>query len=80
MLFGEKFVGRVDCKAHRGKKHFEVLNLHIDSPSIKIDAFAHDFSKAVKKLANFNGCITAGIRSTYPKNLLRVIKRELLTC
>lgn len=79
MLFGEQFVGRVDCKAHRGEKHFEVLSLHIENHSVKIDDFAQEFVDAVKKLANFNGCVTVAVRNTNPQSLLQVIRRELLT-
>lgn len=80
ILFAGKFVGRVDCKAHRSEKHFEVLSLHIEDPSIKIDDFAPEFAGAVKKFANFNGCVTVAVRNANPRSLLRVIKRELLAC
>ena len=77
VLFGEKFIGRVDCKAHRSEKHFEVVSLHIEDSSMKVDDFAYDFAAAVKKLANFNGCITIDVRNTHPQSLLHVIKRAL---
>ena len=35
-------VGRIDCKAHRTKKEFEVLNLHLEDHCFKNKHIDHD--------------------------------------
>lgn len=56
ILYGEQFVGRVDCKAHRAEKRFQVLRLHLDTTAIDRHSFEIQLADALLRLANFNGC------------------------
>ena len=55
MLQGNQFIGRMDCKAHRKTRVFEVKRLfwesHIDPESV-ISAVAEE----LVSFAQFNGC------------------------
>ena len=54
VLYRDRFVGRVDCKAHRSEKRLEVKALHIER---KVDGeFADAFHHSVQSFALFNGC------------------------
>ncbi|MFV2033010.1 MAG: winged helix-turn-helix domain-containing protein [Gammaproteobacteria bacterium] len=54
LLYRDRFVGRIDCKAHRSKRQFEVKSVHIED---KVDAdFAGALCRAVESFAEFNGC------------------------
>ena len=75
LLFGDAFVGRMDCKAHRDKGVFEIRHLHIERPLA--EAFDREFSKAVRDYARFNGCTTVAVSNVSPDQSLARIKRCL---
>ena len=54
ILYGDQFVGRVDCKAHRTEKRFEIKNLHVEK---EVDEqFYAKFVKAIEQYAVFSSC------------------------
>ena len=54
ILYRDRLVGRVDCKAHRKRKRLEIKSLHIEH---RIDdEFGGAFDKALWSFAQFNGC------------------------
>ena len=54
LLFGDAFVGRMDCKAHRATGTFEIRHLHLEQEPG--EAFDAAFGKAVLDYARYNGC------------------------
>ena len=54
VLYRDRFVGRVDCKAHRAEKRLEIKALHIEHEVD--DRFADAFYNSVQSFALFNGC------------------------
>lgn len=56
VLFGERFIGRIDCKAHRPEKRLEVISFHLEGELP--DAFATPFRTKLQQFAMFNGCET----------------------
>ena len=56
ILWGERFIGRVDCKAHRARGLFEVLRLHLDVAPADRHRVAIQLTEALMRLAAFNGC------------------------
>jgi hypothetical protein len=62
LLYRDRFVGRIDCKAHRSKKQLEIKSVYIER---KVDAeFVSALCEAVKSFAEFNGCKEVAILST----------------
>ncbi len=56
ILYRDRFVGRIDCKAQRRAGRFEVRALHLER---KVDArFGDAFDAALDEFARFNGCDT----------------------
>jgi uncharacterized protein YcaQ len=54
ILYRDRFVGRVDCKAHRKQKRLELKSIHIEH---KIDdEFGAALDIAMQSFAAFNGC------------------------
>ena len=64
LLFGDAFVGRMDCKAHRVKRVFEIRHLHIEKPLD--EAFDQEFAKAVWDYARFNNCTAVEVSKVTP--------------
>ena len=55
ILYRDRLVGRIDCKAHRKQKILELRSKHIET---KVDeGFAEMFRVAMDDFAHFNGCV-----------------------
>ena len=57
VLWGDRFVGRIDCKAHRSERRFEVMSLHIEDQAVNRETLMPPLKKAIEHLAAFNGCV-----------------------
>lgn len=66
VLFGDGFVGRMDCKAHRKSGLFEIKHLHIEKPLA--EAFDPAFSAAVWDYAKYTGCHSVEVSRVSPQN------------
>ena len=56
VLYGDKFVARVDCKAHRKQGLFEVKSLHYEPDFLPNTVFTQALTRALDSFAKFNGC------------------------
>lgn len=56
ILYGDQLVGRIDCKAHRAKRKFEVLSLHLEDRTIDLDHFRRLLHAELQRFADFNQC------------------------
>ncbi len=56
ILYGDTFVGRIDCKAHRADRRFEVLSLSLEDGEFDRELFFPALRKELKRLADFNQC------------------------
>ena len=72
ILYGEHIVGKMDCKAHRAQKRFEVLSLHLEHEYFKKhkidrDHFIAELMKEIQSFAEFNQCpnIDENIRKVF---------------
>lgn len=77
ILFGDQFIGRVDCKAHRKEKKLELIHLHIENSTINLDLWLKPFIETLKRFAIFNGCESLALTQVSPSKLTTVIKKEL---
>ena len=69
ILWGERFVGRVDPKAHRSTGCLELLSLSVDRELQGNTDFWAAFSQALQTFATFNGCASV----TWPNPDRRVL-------
>ncbi len=56
ILFGDRFVGRIDCKAHRAQQQLEVLSLHLEDIRFDRDRFFAELNAELHRFATFNRC------------------------
>ena len=75
LLFGDAFVGRMDCKAHRATGIFEIRRLHLEAPLG--EAFDPAFSAAVWSYARYTGCEAVEVSRVSPRNERSRIVRAL---
>lgn len=77
ILFGDTFIGRVDCKAHRKEKEFEIIHLHIENTTMATELWMAPFITAVRSFAAFNGCERLRLTKVSPPGLTNEIERLL---
>ena len=75
LLFGDEFVGRMDCKAHRAAGVFEIRHLHLEKPLA--EAFDAAFAAAVRGYASYTGCGTVEVSRVSPAGCRSRIERCL---
>ena len=56
ILYGDQLVGRIDCKAHRAKKIFEILSLHLENNIADREHFFTELKTEIQKFSEFNQC------------------------
>ncbi|MYE83651.1 MAG: winged helix-turn-helix domain-containing protein [Gammaproteobacteria bacterium] len=64
VLFGDQFVGRMDCKAHRDVRRFEIKHLYVERPLP--EAFDAAFAAAVWDYARLTGCDDVYVSAVTP--------------
>lgn len=77
ILFGNSFIGRLDCKAHRKSKQFELIHLHIEDANINPELWLEPFIKSVKQFADFNGCTSLQLTKVSPAKFTKKVEKTL---
>ncbi|THV56341.1 winged helix-turn-helix domain-containing protein [Chryseobacterium candidae] len=77
ILFGDQFIGRVDCKAHRKEKKLELIHLHIENHTLDVELWLNPFIETVKRFAVFNNCESLILTKISPSKLSIPVKKEL---
>ncbi|MDH3761361.1 MAG: winged helix DNA-binding domain-containing protein [Gammaproteobacteria bacterium] len=75
MLYRDRFVGRLDCKAHRAQGCLEIKSLYLEQRTD--DAFGDAFRREVLSFAAFNGCDQIRIGASCSNPLLQALRSEL---
>ena len=75
LLYGDTFVGRMDCKAYRASGRFEIRHLHLERALD--EAFEAAFAGAVRDYANYTGCDTVAVTRVSPAGCRARIERCL---
>ena len=77
LLFRDRLVGRMDCKAHRAEGRFEIRALFLEPfPEGDVpDAFLPAFAAAVTEYAAFTGCEAVEAARVSPATLAPPIRR-----
>jgi hypothetical protein len=75
LLYRDRLVGRIDCKAHRVQARLEVKSVHIEKPVG--EDFPELMSAALKSFANFNGCEQIDFVNVRQAELARLLKTPL---
>ncbi|AQW94464.1 winged helix-turn-helix domain-containing protein [Elizabethkingia anophelis] len=77
ILYGNIFIGRVDCKAHRSIKKLELINMHIENTNIDIESWIGVFAEAIERFASFNGCNSITLTKVSPSKYTKLLKQAL---
>ena len=76
VLYRDRLVGRMDCKAHRSSGHFEIKALFLEDgfPDGSPDEFLPALRNAVIDFAAFNGCTEVSVGEVWPPAWLRLAR------
>jgi len=77
ILFGDTFLGRMDCKAHRKEKQLELIHLHIENETIDLELWGKAFAAHLQQFAIFNGCESIRLTEASPPKFKEAIQRFL---
>lgn len=56
VMVGDRFVGRLDAKAHRAEKTLEVVKLFIENKAVPVKTAKDAIREELERFARFNGC------------------------
>ena len=77
LLFRDKFIGRMDCKAHRKINLLEIKSLYLEQHNFDEELVITAFVDAITHFCNFQKCDSVSLTKAYPKRLTQHLRREL---
>jgi|TARA_R110001599_G_scaffold280797_1_gene482097 uncharacterized protein len=77
LLYGDEFIGRMDCKAHRRERRLEIKFLHFDVHNNDEEMLVFAFVEAVKQFCQFQNCDVVSLTKVYPDQLNRRLQSAL---
>ena len=77
ILFGDEFIGRVDCKAHRKNGQLELIHLHIENFDLETELWLEAFAETIDRFAAFNGCQSVKLTKVSPTSKTNIIRQSL---
>jgi len=82
LLYQDEFIGRMDCKAHRKDKHFEIKFLHLEPSMFEkkefdLEAFLVAFTASIQNFIHFQGCDLVSLSKMQPANLSKEFRGAL---
>ena len=75
LLYRDRLVGRMDCKAHRATSELSIKQLHVERDVD--DGFFPAFGAAVRNFAEFNSCGGVALGKCEPERLRREVAAVL---
>ena len=77
LLYGDHFIGQMDCKAHRKSRQLEIKALHLELQNLDQDEVIAAFVTAIHKFSQFQQCDAVTITQVQPAHLFDELKWAL---
>ena len=77
VLYQDRFVGQVDCKAHRRQQRLEIKALHFCDDTVGEQDLIRAFADATRDFARFQECDSITVTEVTPGHLRDPVKRAL---
>ena len=77
LLFGDVFIGRMDCKVHRKTADLEIKSLHLAADEVDISLVITAFGDAIIKFLAFQQCTSVTLTQVYPQRLTPLVQSVL---
>jgi uncharacterized protein len=69
LLYRDKFIGRMDCKAHRKISQLEIKSLHFEQHSFNEDSVIIALVDAITQFCHFQNCDSVSLTKAHPNHL-----------
>ena len=76
ILFGSRFVGRLDPKLERRNREMIINSVHLEEKNLERDIFTSEFAKAFQRFLEFHDVSQFNIQKTEPKRLRNLLMKE----
>lgn len=77
LLYRDAFIGRMDCKAHRKKRHLEIRFLHFEPHTFDEGLVVTAFVDAITQFCHFQQCDTVSLTNVHPDHLTQHLRSAL---
>jgi uncharacterized protein YcaQ len=77
LLYRDAFIGRMDCKAHRKVRHFEIKSLLLEQHDFDEDEIIAAFINAIAQFCHFQNCDSVSLLKAQPKHLTQSLRSAL---
>ncbi len=77
ILHGGRLVGRLDAKAHRADRVFEVKRLYLEADTVPTEGFAAALAAALRACASWHATPNVVITESRPRGFARVLRAAL---
>lgn len=77
LLFRDTFIGRMDCKAHRKARHFEIRSLYLERHEFEEGVVLTALVNAVIQFLDFQECDSVSLSNVKPKRLTSPLRKAL---
>jgi uncharacterized protein len=77
LLYGDQFIGRMDCKADRKRSHLEIKSLHFEQHNFDQDLVIAAFVDAIRRFCDFQKCESVSLTDVHPKHLTKDLPSAL---
>lgn len=78
IVWGDRFIGRLDSKAERAAKRYVVHQLYLEPGVVADDALVAALRERLRAFAVFNGCEEVVVMATTPRSLKKVVGGRIL--
>lgn len=79
LLYRDAFIGRMDCKVHRKKRHLEIKFLHFEPHRFDECLVATAFVEAITQFCHFQQCDSVSLTHVRPDHLAQHLRSALQT-
>lgn len=77
LLYGDVFIGRMDCKAHRKDRLLEIKALHFETHDFDNDEVIAAFAAAITPFREFQQCDRVSLTKVNPAHLTQGLQQAL---
>lgn len=77
LLFRDKFIGRMDCKAHRQIRHLEIKSIHFEQHKFDDDLVITAFIDAITQFCHFQNCDSVSLTKAHQKHFPQGLRNAL---
>lgn len=77
LLYGDVFIGRMDCKAHRKDRLLEIKALHFETHAFDNDEVIAAFAAAITPFREFQQCDRVSLTKVNPAHLTQGLQQAL---